>query len=105
MPEGYPACRGKAITSHVIEGRPAKPHYAIDRTHGSALMHPDPNVGTTRDSRTMAEQMDTRFLRRVSMASLLSCPRETLCNDRRRGQVTPEQQSKTLQRGKEHEIF
>ena len=60
MPGIYPAYRGKAITSHVIERRPAKPHYAIDRTHGSALMHTDPNVVTTRDSRTMAERMDTR---------------------------------------------
>jgi hypothetical protein len=41
MPEGYTAYRGKAITSQVIERRPAKLHYAADRTHEGAWMNID----------------------------------------------------------------
>src|SRR2546422_9224204 len=105
MPGVYTACRRKDITSHVIERRPAKPHYAIDRAHGSALMHTDPNVVTTRDRRTMAEQMDTHFLRRGSVGSVRGCSRAPLGQRPARGDGTPQTKNKKIEGGEGDQNF
>jgi acyl dehydratase len=98
MPEIYPAYRGNAITSHVIERRPAKLYSAADHTQGSVRMHIDLTSLTTCDRRTEAEQMDTHCVEASLDGVVAELSVRDVVTTVRRNQMTPGQQRKTLKR-------